>query len=299
LAYTAERPGGILRLNRLHRFCVIALALADRPVWAETISLVAARDNTLYQSTSGALSNGAGQHLFVGRTAQANSLSRRRALLKFDVAGEIAAGSVIQSATLTLHMSRTATASVLIDVHRAFADWGEGASDAPLQEGAGAAAAPGDATWLHTFSNTTSWATSGGDFDPTPLASSNVVGIGFYEWTSSAITADVQAWLDNPASNHGWILLGFETLPQTAKRFDSREHANAAWRPTLTVEFSSPAAPVASLGFLAFQGVALGAVGVLIAKNKLSQGQKSFEKKAVGGNKGCGRPFSLARGYRA
>ena len=48
------------------------------------------------------------------------------------------------------------------------------------------------------------------------------------------MVADVQAWLDNPASNFGWLVLGDETAIATAKRFDTRESASP---PMLTIEF--------------------------------------------------------------
>ena len=40
------------------------------------------------------------------------------------------------------------------------------------------------------------------------------------------MVADVQGWLDNPASNFGWLMLGDETAIVTAKRFDTRESAS-------------------------------------------------------------------------
>ena len=48
------------------------------------------------------------------------------------------------------------------------------------------------------------------------------------------MVADVQSWLDNPASNFGWLVLGDETAIATAKRFDTRESASP---PMLTIEF--------------------------------------------------------------
>jgi hypothetical protein len=48
--------------------------------------------------------------------------------------------------------------------------------------------------------------------------------------------ARIQGWLDQPATNFGWLILGNEDQSPTAKRVDSRE-APAATRPILTVEF--------------------------------------------------------------
>jgi hypothetical protein len=51
------------------------------------------------------------------------------------------------------------------------------------------------------------------------------------------MVADVQVWLDRPAANYGWLLLGNEARPQTTKRFDTRENPNPAVRPALIVEY--------------------------------------------------------------
>ena len=49
---------------------------------------------------------------------------------------------------------------------------------------------------------------------------------------------DIRAWLVDPASNQGWLLLGDEATLNTARRFDSRESATSENRPTLVVQFS-------------------------------------------------------------
>ncbi|MDZ7313002.1 MAG: DNRLRE domain-containing protein [candidate division KSB1 bacterium] len=199
------------------------------------ISISASKDNTLYESSTGALSNGKGEYFFVGKTGRGEI---RRALLAFDVAGNIPAGSVIDSVKLKLFMSRTSTSAGTqeIQLHRVLADWGEGTSNAGANEGTGASATTGDATWIHRFFNTTLWTNAGGDFMTTVSASQSVGNTGFYTWGSTPqMVADVQAWLDAPANNFGWLLMGNEEVSSTAKRFDSRENIAPANRPTLTV----------------------------------------------------------------
>jgi hypothetical protein len=203
------------------------------------ISLFPAKDNTLYEDASGSLSNGMGSYLFAGRTGQTGGNKIRRSVLAFDIAGAIAPGAQIDSAELVLNMSRSVSGSQTIGLHRLLADWGEGSSDAAAQEGGGAAATTDDATWLHRFSDTALWAAAGGDYDPTLSASQSVDGIGSYTWGSTAqIVADVQAWLDNPESNYGWIIIGNEATTITAKRFDSKDHAVSNVRPTLTIFYA-------------------------------------------------------------
>ena len=48
--------------------------------------------------------------------------------------------------------------------------------------------------------------------------------------------ADVQSWLDDPASNFGWLVLGDESEIPTAKRFDTRESASP---PVLTIHIQA------------------------------------------------------------
>ena len=62
--------------------------------------------------------------------------------------------------------------------------------------------------------------------------------------------ADVQLWLDNPASNFGWLVLGDESTSATAKRFDTRESDSP---PVLTIVYTAPTptptpTPIARLG---------------------------------------------------
>jgi hypothetical protein len=49
---------------------------------------------------------------------------------------------------------------------------------------------------------------------------------------------DVQSWLDAPAFNYGWMLVGDESEGQTAKRFDSRQRVVASARPRLTIHYT-------------------------------------------------------------
>ena len=69
----------------------------------QTVTLAPAADNTLYESATGALSNGAGQYLFAGTTQEGDI---RRALLAYDLSA-LPAGATVISATLSLNLSRT------------------------------------------------------------------------------------------------------------------------------------------------------------------------------------------------
>lgn len=230
---------------------------------ADVAVLTPVADATLYQDDAGAVANGAGQHLFVGRNAAGN---RRRAVLAFDVAGQIPAGSTIIAASLTLNVSNVPPPvnPVGVEVHRVSAAWGEGASNAPGQEGIGAPAEAGDATWLHRFFPGDLWGMEGGDFDPVERASEVVADFGPVTWGSTPeMAADVQEWLDGPATNHGWILVGDGFTFQTAKRLDSRDHPDPASRPQLTVDFLPP--PVTEIPTLSTWGLVLLAASLIAA----------------------------------
>ncbi len=234
--------------------CVLLAGLAvlgpmSTHAHASVIEILPDRDNTLYEDAAGSLSNGAGQHVFAGLTLQGLS---RRALLRFDLAAHVPAGATITSVSLTMFMSRGVSSLVPMSLHRVTSDWGEGASDAIDEEGAGITAEAGDATWLHAASPGTLWAAPGGDFDPMLSVLTSVGGVGYATWASTPrLVADAQAMLDQPVLNFGWLLLGDELdTPPTAKRFDSREHPDPSRRPMLVVEYipSPGAGAVLALG---------------------------------------------------
>lgn len=230
--FTAPRSEAGQKRRRAVRF--ISSVPPEPPV-PQTIELLPSKDNTLFESGNGGVSNAKGIHVFTGNTA-AGSL--RRALLAFDIASQIPPGSRITSVTLTLRLSQTISGAEPATLHGVTADWGESTSNAGgSRDGTGDLAEPGDATWIHTFRPDRFWSTPGGDFTPAPDATTPVGASGSFTWDSSpAMIARVQSWLDQPATNFGWLLIGNEARTSTAKRFSSRE-ATSASRPKLIVEF--------------------------------------------------------------
>jgi hypothetical protein len=201
---------------------------------AAIINIVPSKDNTLYEfdPAEGDNSNGAGFHFFAGETVMSEL---RRGVLAFDIAGSIPPGSIVTSVTLSMNMSRThGDTARTIELHKLLADWGEGTSIAPGEEGDGAPAMPNDATWRYRFFDTILWAMQGGDFSATVSASQSVGPVGQYTWSSAQMIADVQSWVNDPASNFGWLVLGDESTAATSKRFDTRESASP---PVLTIQY--------------------------------------------------------------
>lgn len=201
-----------------------------------TVELPASKDNTLYEIAAGNLSNGAGDFLFVGNTDQDNSINTRRALLQFDLSG-IPATAVINSVSLELQVTKRATATPrTVSIHRLTDDWGEGTSHAAGQEGAGATATTGDATWTHQFFNTDLWANPGGDYNVTASASTTVSALGSYTWSTTQMIIDVTNWVNGSVSNYGWIVIGDESTTETSYQIRSRE--NGATPPNLIISYT-------------------------------------------------------------
>src|SRR6266481_5472800 len=184
---------------------------------AGSVSINPSKDNTLYEYNPnvGDVSNALGNHFFAGETALGEL---RRGVLAFDIAGNVPAGATITGVSLSINVSRVPSDTFyVVQLHKVLADWGEGTSVAPGEEGTGAPATPNDATWRHRFFDMIFWTTQGGDFSATVSASQMVGPLGQYIWSSGQMILDVQEWLDNPASNFGWLVLGDESTGLTAK----------------------------------------------------------------------------------
>lgn len=196
-----------------------------------TVEIVATRDNTIYEDMD-MNSNGAGTSMIAGVIARATS--PRRALLAFDDLSVIPAGADVLEVRLRMEMINSQAGPTAMTLHEALANWGE-ADSAPLGgPGQGGRAEPGDATWLHREFDQVFWDTPGGDFDPSPLATTEVGVEGTYEWSSAALADLVEAWARGDTENRGLIVLGDESTLRTTKHFSTREGSSP---PTLIVTF--------------------------------------------------------------
>jgi hypothetical protein len=256
-------------MRRLFSCLVLALALPHAPLAADTATLQSAADTTLFEELPDN-SDAKGQGLYTGRITLGFI---RRGLVRFDVAGSIPAGSTITSARLDMVVTSTKGNPVDVSLYRATAAWGEGASDAPLPGGSGAQATPGDATWTRRAWPGTSWIAPGGDTAASPSATSPISTAlaSFSFGPTAAMTANVQSWLDLPATNFGWQLRADELQASpSARRWATREAANAAQRPVLTVVYDPPPppptpTPAPPTGVPASSSAGLAALGVVLA----------------------------------
>jgi hypothetical protein len=235
------------------------------PMYPMVVELEADRDNTLFETSEGSTSSGAGVHLFLAGPGGLYVPTKgiRRVLVHFDVEarvldGSIPAASKIASAELRLTLNKSNFVDpVSVSLHRATSDWGEGSSDAGVPGGEGTAAATGDATWLHTFYSDLFWTIPGGDFDATPSATAGVgTTLTGYSWGSTPeLVSDVQAWRLDSASNFGWLLT--TDVVDSGRRFYSRESEPEGEgeldsnRPTLILTLPEPAGPGSAAAVLA------------------------------------------------
>jgi hypothetical protein len=205
---------------------------------ATEVTIEASHDNSLFETLPDQ-SCGAGP-LYGGETGEFGS---RRIVLTFDVAGNVAAGSVITEVELGITVEGTgpfASPTDLYSLHRLQADWGEEGS--VCLSGLGVPAEPGDATWTYRHYATDLWGQEGGDFDPTASGTVEMPTLGLATFPSQpGMVADVQSWLDAPSGNNGWIIIGNESVGRSAREFFSREFPPA---PSLHIVFtSSPPSP--------------------------------------------------------
>jgi len=203
---------------------------------ADVVVVTATRDNSIFDNGN---SNGAGDAIFSGRTGSFGGQVVQRGLVAFSVADGVPAGSRVVSASveLTLIQASPKGGDTTYTLHRLSSDWGEGTSFAA--GGTGAPPTTGDATWTNTFYPDQFWATSGGDFSATVSASQTVTTVpAMYTWGSTPqLVADVQSMLDDPSSDFGWVLIGDEVTPFSARKFASKDNPGVIFHPMLIIEF--------------------------------------------------------------
>jgi hypothetical protein len=158
-------------------------------------------DTVIYAGLPNAI-NGTGPNLWTGQT----STGVARSLIKFDLSA-IPAGSLIQSAQVSVYISNANTTSVR--AHRVSAAWVEAS-----------------ATW-NNFA---------GAYDPAVLAA---FATGGYGTRTFSLTGQVQAWV-NGDPNHGFLLEEDPTTYRTG--YTSSENGTASRRPALAVCYDDPGA---------------------------------------------------------
>ena len=203
-----------------------------------TVLLSPVADTTLFQL---APDNNLGGYvtLAAGTTAHGD---KSRALLKFDVSSVIPPGARILAVRVRLRVVRAPGSGgqpSQFTLHRVLVSWSEGDK---AQFATGSPGSEGETTWNNRAHGSVPWqnpgAQPGADFISTATMSSLISSTGIYTFASSdAAVADVQAWLERPIGNHGWILMSqSEATWETARRIGSREDPSN--QPILEVDYS-------------------------------------------------------------
>ncbi len=230
--------------------------LAAAPVFvrADLVQIFPSKDATLIGFKPDNSLGGAGW--FTAGTTQNGQTNR--ALLQFDIAAAVPTNAHIIGAQLNITVTRVpadAQTNSTFSLRRVLRDWGEGAGSPFGSPGQGVPAATGDATWNHRFHGTTNtWAIPGGaegiDFSETISGAAEIAETQAtpYEFQSTPqMVADLQSWLNDPATNFGWLLKSeSETDHFTARGFGSRELEDPNVSAQLIIDYA-PAPQIATL----------------------------------------------------
>lgn len=192
-------------------------------------------DTTVY-SDGTSDNTGANPTNFSGQT---QSHGVRRLLVKFDVSA-IPSNATVQAVSLQMtivRVSNISPADSTHTLHRLNNSWVQGSG---LGGGAGGQIIAGAASWLYRQTPSLAWTAPGGDYVGAPSASTYVgFSTGNFTWSGAGLVSDVQGWVANSTTNFGWILIGDETVLQSAREFGSAD-GSAAQQPVLTVTYSVP-----------------------------------------------------------
>ena len=215
---------------------LISLFASSAGIAGDRLILSPVKDNTLYETVDGAVSNGAGAWTFIGLTTQ----GLRRSIVAFDVSDLDVCDSITAVRVIfTIDQAPAGSSAGTAGLHLVLQDWGEGTSNAGSPGGQGIASTTDDATWIHSFFNTTTWTNPGGDFMSMASAQApfNTQSDDVLNFTSTDVLIDdVRGWVNNPDSNFGWIILGDEVNLRNARRIISKD-SGSKQTPTLLIDY--------------------------------------------------------------
>jgi hypothetical protein len=235
------KPSRLGNLTKI--FFLLALAFFAVRAGAVSVTNNSVADTSLLEF---APSNNNGGQAFV-ISGHIQNPGRARGLYQFNLTG-LPTNAVILSVVLELTVTRQpgdGLANSAFSVHRMSRSWGEGNKIAIHVPGQGLAAGAGEATWLCAFHPTNAWTSPGGEPDvdfvssESSFQSINVAGESYRFESTPELVGDVQAWVSNPSSNFGWMLIcDDEATPFTARHFGSREDPGA--HPNLEIQYLVP-----------------------------------------------------------
>ena len=212
--------------------------------WGDIVELVPVADTTLFEFNADA-NFGAEDQLIVGSVARNAPRNRARLLLRFDLSA-VPPGAVVTNVTLQLTVVKEngGEPAAGMGIRPMLITWSEG-NRTGMQ---GTSALPGQSTWSSRAHSQTAWSMPGGqagvEFGSATSSTVALDGPGSYRFPATpTLVADVQAWVDSPANNFGWIVLGTnESIAASARRIASRESLSG--RPLLTVGYTRAATQI-------------------------------------------------------
>jgi hypothetical protein len=149
----------------------------------------------------------------------------QRPVLQFDLTTIPADVKVISAKLELKHLSTQAPG--MVSIHRLTRDWVEGTK-------VGTGQADG-ATWF-SHDGTNSWTTTGGDFEATPVLTTQVTSATHNLWVAWEVGPLVADWVAGITPNHGLLIKSDDQLDQAI--FASREAADPADAPKLTITYA-------------------------------------------------------------
>jgi hypothetical protein len=193
---------------------------------ADSVVLNPAQDTFISEAI--ATPGGTAPDLIIGTQGILSGQAKNRGLIQFDLSS-IPPGAVVNAVTLRLTVTRVPFTPVNSNfhLHRVLQPWDGSQS-----------------TWSLRLEPAENWGAPGGqegtDYSATSSGSVPVAVVGDYTFASTPeLVADVNAWLANPAVNHGWLVkTEDESVGFTARRCASREALTGV--PVLGVEFEPP-----------------------------------------------------------
>jgi hypothetical protein len=212
-----------------------------------------ATDDTFINSGNPDNNNGASASIFSGVDGHGGVM---RGLVRFALPATLQGGAKVSTVRLRMTVRALGSGNAGGGEARLQAvsePWlqGNGVGGTPMMFTVGepCGASVSGATWNQprcAAGTTTSWSSPGGAVVTTVSGQVDMTGVpvgGQVIWDSaatgnSAMTTDVQGWIDTPSSNNGWRISSTDEMTvSAAQRFDAAE-AGASTAPSLTIVYS-------------------------------------------------------------
>ncbi len=193
---------------------------------SQTLTVTAIQDTWINSSLPGKNYGGCDSITVGSATTPAGNW---RALLRFDLSG-LPEGAQLLSAQLRLAKVGGDLVSQSVMAHEVTSPWVEGSG--------GCTGATSQSNWTQS-TTTTAWTAPGGDFNPTPLDTVAVAGLGTYSWELATAAA---RWMGQTTPNLGILLTA--SGGNGIHLFSTREHGLPTLWPQLVITYRAGPAGV-------------------------------------------------------